>query len=202
MTVKPPSLEEQQAITRLKQGDLGGMEPLVKNYQARAVYAAYLIVRDMKLAEDIVQTAFLHATHHIHQFDAQRAFGPWFLRSVVNAAIKAAQQQQRFVSLEANADERLNPIITWMLDPQPGPDEIVETDETRRLVWAALEQLPPEQRAAIVMRHFLDMKESEMTQQLGRPLTTVRWWLRMAREKLRDLLRPLWLADHPEEKEG
>jgi len=41
-----------------------------------------------------------------------------------------------------------------------------------------------------------------MTQQLGRPLTTVRWWLRMARKKLRDLLRPRWLADHPGEKEG
>ena len=202
MTVKPPSLEEQQAITRLKQGDLGGMEPLVMNYQAQAVYAAYLIVRDMKLAEDIVQSAFLHAAHHIHQFDAQRAFGPWFLRSVVNAAIKAARQEQRFVALEADADDRLNPIITWMLDPRPGPDQIVETDETRRLVWAALEQLPPEQRAAIVMRHFLEMKESEMTQQLGRPLTTVRWWLRMARKKLKDLLRPLWLADHPGEKEG
>lgn len=201
MTVKPPGLEEQQAIKRLKQGDLDGMEPLVKIYQVQAVYAAYLIVRDEPLAEDIVQTAFLHAAHTIHQFDAQRPFGPWFLRSVIHAAIKAARQQQRFVALNEEGTDSPNPILAWMLDPQPGPDQIVETEETRRMVWAALEQLPPEQRAAIVMRHFLEMKESEMTQELGRPLTTVRWWLRVARNKLRSYLQSIWLADHPEEKE-
>lgn len=202
MTVKPPGLEEQQAINRLKQGDLGGMEPLVKNYQARAVYAAYLIVRDLKLAEDIVQNAFLNAARSIQQFDDRRPFGPWFLRSVVNAAIKAARQQQRFIPFEADADDTPNPMLPWMLDARPGPDQVVETDETRRLVWEALEKLPPEQRAAIVMRHFLDMNESDMTRLLGRPITTVRWWLRVARSRLRDLLRPLWLADHPEEREG
>lgn len=202
MTVKPPGLEEQQAINRLKQGDLDGMEPLVKIYQVRAVYAAYLITRDLKQAEDIVQSAFLQAALVIHQFDAQRAFGPWFLRSVINAAIKAARRQRRLVALDAEAEDDLKAISAWMLDPQPGPDQIVETEETCRLVWAALEQLSPEQRAAIVMRHFLDMKESEMTRQLGRPLTTIRWWLRVARSRLKGLLRPLWLADHPDEKEG
>jgi len=40
--VKTPSLEEQQAITRLKQGDLEGLEILVCRYQVKAVYAAYL----------------------------------------------------------------------------------------------------------------------------------------------------------------
>ena len=69
MTLKPPSLEEQQAISRLKQGDLGGLEILVRHYQVKAVYAAYLIVRDLKLAEDIVQSAFLQAAQKIHQFD-------------------------------------------------------------------------------------------------------------------------------------
>jgi RNA polymerase sigma-70 factor (ECF subfamily) len=171
-------LEEQQAITRLKQGDLGGMEPLVKIYQARAVYAAYLIVRDMKLAEDIVQSAFLHATQTIHQFDAQRAFGPWFLRSVVNAAIKAAWQEQRFVALETDADDSLNPIILWMLDPRPVPTRSSKRTKLAGWYGRRWKQLPPEQRATIVMRHFLEMKESEMTEQLGRPLTTVRWWLR------------------------
>jgi len=58
--------------------------------------------------------------------------------------------------LDEDTDNRLNPIILWMLDPLPGPDQIVETDETRQLVWEALEQLSPEQRAAIVMRHFLE----------------------------------------------
>ncbi len=198
MAVKTPSLEEQQAIVRLKQGDLRGMETLVKRYQMQAVYSAYLIVRDLKQAEDIVQSSFLHAAQKIHQFDERRPFGAWFLRSVVNAAIKVAKHQKRFVSLDSDTDEEVFPLMEWIIDPKPGPDQIIETEETRRLVWNALEQLSAEQRAAIIMRHFLDMNETEMTHELRRPLTTIRWWLRTARNRLKNMLRPFWQTDHPE----
>ena len=196
MIVKTPSLEEHRGVTRLKQGDLGGMEPLVKCHQVQAVYAAYLIVQDLKLAEDIVQTAFLHAAQKIDQFDQSRPFGPWFLRIVINAAIKAVKQQNRFLPLDGNPDEDKDPLIDWLLEPGPGPDQVVETEETRRIVWKALAQLSVEQRAAVIMRHFLGMKESEMTQELDRPLTTVRWWLRTARSRMRNTLRSFWQADH------
>jgi RNA polymerase sigma-70 factor, ECF subfamily len=198
VTVKTPSLEEQQAIFRLKQGDLGGLETLVQCYQVQAVYAAYLIVRDRKQAEDIVQSSFLQAAQKIHQFDECRPFGAWFLRSVVNAAIKVAKRQKRFVSLDNNTEDEVFPLMEWIIDPKPGPDQIIETEETRRMVWNALEQLSAEQRAAIIMRHFLDMNEIEMTHELHRPLTTIRWWLRTARNRLRNVLRSFWKTDHPE----
>jgi RNA polymerase sigma-70 factor (ECF subfamily) len=199
--VKTPDLEEQLAINRLKHGDLDGLETLVNCYQVKAVYAAYLIVRDMKLAEDIVQSAFLRAAQKIYQFDDRRPFAAWFLRSVVHAAIKADKQQKRLVPLDPHEDEESNPLIGWMLDPKPGPDQVIETAETRQMVWKAMESLSGEQRAAIIMRHFLEMNETEMTQKLGRPLTTVRWWLRTARNQLRERLRPFWKTDHQEENE-
>ena len=105
MTVKIPSLEEKLAIARLKQGDLDGMEALVKRHQVRAVSAAYLIVRDPKIAEDIVQEAFLSAAEKIDQFDESRPFGPWFLRSVINASTKAVRKQKRFIPLDGTGDE-------------------------------------------------------------------------------------------------
>lgn len=187
-----PSLEEKQSIARLKQGDLDGLEVLVKNYQVQAVWSAYLIVRDLKLAEDIVQDAFLRAVEKIGQFDESRTFGPWFLRSVINASIKAARQQKRMVSLNSNHTEEISSIATWLLDPKPGPEEITETEETRRLVWSALEQLKPEQRAAIIMHHFFEMNEAEITHELNRPITTVHWWLRTARNCLKEILQPFW----------
>jgi RNA polymerase sigma-70 factor (ECF subfamily) len=199
--MKFPSLEEQQAITRLKQGDLGGMETLVRHYQVQAVYAAYLIVRDLNLAEDIVQNTFIQTAQKIHQFDEHRPFGAWFMRSVVNAAIKADKQQRRFVPLDPHENGDIDPMIDWLLDPKPGPDQIIETEETRQMVWKALESLSVEQRAAIIMRHFLEMNETEMTQELSRPLTTIRWWLRTARNKLREALEPLWQMDHSDNDE-
>lgn len=201
-----PSIEEGQAIARLKRGDLSGLETLVRRYQVRAVYAAYLVVRDMDSAEDIVQEAFLHAAEKIEQFDMTRPFSAWFLRSVVNASIKAAGKQKRFVALGdaegGELDDETTRVARWLVDPDPCPEAVVETEETRRQVWQALGALTPEQRTAVILRHFLELSEAEMTQELDRPLTTVRWRLKTARNRLRDLLHPLrMLAPHEREDE-
>jgi RNA polymerase sigma-70 factor (ECF subfamily) len=134
-------MDEKQAITRLKHGDPNGLEALVRLYQLQALRAASLITGDCSVAEDIVQNAFLRAAERIGQFDAERPFGPWFLRIVVNDAIKAAQHQKRQVSLDD--DERGEPFD--LADPAPLPEELIETEETRQAVWRALGKLPPDQ---------------------------------------------------------
>ena len=131
-------MEERRAITRLKQGDLAGLETLVQTYQLPALRAAYLITGDAALAEDVVQTAFLTASQRIHQFDDTRPFGPWFIRSVVNAAIKAGRRQNRQVSLEAEENVEQQAWVTWLSDPHPSPEEAAETEETRQAIWQAL----------------------------------------------------------------
>src|SRR5512139_102189 len=90
-------MDELGAIDLLKEGDLQGLETLAQLYYFRAVKAAYLIVQDRAEAEDIVQDAFLHACEKIHQLSSDR-FGPWFLRSVVNASIKSARKQKSQLS--------------------------------------------------------------------------------------------------------
>jgi len=177
-------MEELQAIARLKQGDLSGLEALVKQYQALAVHTAYLIVADRALAEDIVQSAFLKAAKKIDQYDSQRPFRPWFLRMVVNDCIKAACRQKRVSSLDQPSDA----ILTWLTDPAPGPELLLEARELRQSVWDALRQIPPEQRAVIIQRHFLEMDEAEMVRELQRPPSTVKWWLHAGRERLKTLL--------------
>jgi RNA polymerase sigma-70 factor, ECF subfamily len=190
MAEKIVDVDERRAIARLKAGDLDGMEYLVHNHQQQALFTAYLIVGDWKAAEDLVQAAFLNAATKIDQFDGNKRFGPWFLRGVINAAIKAAQRQARLVSLQEEDDETIT-LRGLLLDPNPQPVEIVETHETRRMVWRAITQLTPQQRAVVVMRHFLDMDEVEITRIMDRPKTTIRWWLRAARGRLQTILSPL-----------
>jgi RNA polymerase sigma-70 factor (ECF subfamily) len=187
-------MEEREAIARLKRGDIGGLEALVHKYQVRAVRTAYLITRDRALAEDIVQAAFLRAYERIGQFDTGRPFGPWFLRSVVNDAIKATARRERQVSLEASPEGEGTSLANLLADPGPGPDDLVEAAELRQTVWAALGRLPPAQRAAIVLRYYLGLSEAEMADELACPPGTVKWRLHAARKRLRTLLRPLWSA--------
>lgn len=183
-------MDEKQAIARLKQGDLAGLEVLVRTYQLKAVRAASLITGSPAIAEDIVQNAFIRAGERIAQFDEQRPFGPWFLRSVVHDAIKAANRQKRQVSLDQQSEN-----TTFdLLDPTSLPEEQVETKEAAQAIWQALQKLPPNQRAAIIMRYYLGMQEDEMSRQLKSAPGTVRWWLYAARQRLAKLLlrfRPL-----------
>ena len=177
-------MDEKIAITRLKQGDLKGLEFLVQQYQVQAVHSAYLITGDRFLAEEIVQSVFLKLPGKIHQFDMQYSFGPWFFRIVVNDAIKAAKRQSRYIPLDTLSESVLN----WLNDPSQRPEVLAETRELRDAVWNAIQSLSPEQRAVIVQRHFLEMNESEMVKELRRPPSTIKWWLYTARERLRELL--------------
>jgi RNA polymerase sigma-70 factor, ECF subfamily len=87
-------MEERSAIERLKRGDIGGLEMLVRMHHTRAVRAADLIVRDRALAEDVVQSAFVRTYERIGQFELDRPFGPWFMRVVVNDAVKAVSRRE------------------------------------------------------------------------------------------------------------
>ena len=177
-------MDERRAIERLKGGDPGGLESLVKVHQVRAVRAAYLICRDRPLAEDVVQGAFVKAYERIETFDGRRPFGPWFTRMVVNDAIKAASRRERTTRYEGGSPEAL------LENPGTGPHELLEEAEERRRVWAALAKLPPAQRAAIVQRYYLGMSEAEMAGNEDSPPGTIKWRLHAARRKLSKLLRP------------
>lgn len=180
-------MEERAAIARLQAGQIAGLEVLVRAHYARAVRTAHLITRDRDLAEDVVQEAFLRAYERIGQFDAARPFGPWFLRSVANAAVTAAARRERHLSWEGLAAGETAPSAA---DPGPSVDDAVAGAETQQELWAALGRLPPAQRAVIVRRYYLDQSEQELARALACPPGTVKWRLHAARARLRALLRP------------
>ncbi len=88
-------MDDLQAIQRLKDGDIGGLEYLVARYQSKAVRTAFLITHDETLAEDVVQDTFVRIYHRINHFDLSCPFEPYLLRSVVNAALNVAQKADR-----------------------------------------------------------------------------------------------------------
>lgn len=180
---------DQLAITHLKQGNINGMAVLVQKYQVDAVHTALLIVHDHYLAEDIAQEAFIQAYRKIDQFDNSRPFRPWFLRIVINASLKAAQRQKRYMALTEADDGQFT--VEWLIDPGPGPENLVETAEMCESVWRALDILTPDQRAAVVLRYYLEQDEREMIRDLDKPLTTIKWWLHSARLRLRKFLLPV-----------
>jgi RNA polymerase sigma-70 factor, ECF subfamily len=189
-------VQEGDAIARLKRGDISGLEYLVRKYQVEAVRVAYMVCRDRPLAEDVAQTAFINVFERIGSFDETRPFRAWFLRSVVNAALTASTRGKRTVSLENTLRE--DDAALARLDP--ALEEGIDSAEVSAAISAALAQLPPQQRAAIVLRYYLGMNESEMSAHLNCAPGTGRWHLHMARRRLKKLL-PAWVRGMFEEPE-
>lgn len=181
-------MDERAAVERLKQGDIGGLEVLVKAHYVRAVRTADLILDDRALAEDVAQGAFVRAHEKIARFDSDRPFGPWFMKVVVNDAVMTARRRERrrgrTVRLEDDADAPLQ-----LADPEAGPEVLTEEEEQRRQIWSAVEKLPPAQRAAVVQRYYLGLSEAEMAANGSSPQGTIKSRLHAARRSLSKLLR-------------
>lgn len=178
-------MDEKEAIERLQRGDIGGLEYLVSRYQVAAVRTAYLVTHDLPQAQDVVQSAFLNAYERIGQFETGRPFGPWFFTSVLRAAIKAARERDRQIPYHDAPGEVADALL---VDDEHGPEAAGEQSETAREVWAALDKLIPEQRAAVIARYFLGLSQEETARALSAPLSTVKWRLHAARQRLRLLL--------------
>jgi RNA polymerase sigma-70 factor (ECF subfamily) len=183
--------EIHQAIQQIHQGDLGGLEFLARKYYTAAVRTAFLIVRDRAIAEDVIQSFFLAFPKKARSYDLQRPFEPWFFRSIVNAAIDAIAARPQEVSID-HLDEEQGWIEAWThsigLPTAIGPEEHLEMEEIRQMIWAALGQLSPRQRAAVIMRYYLEMNEQEMSRELGITRSNIKWILYTARGKLKELL--------------
>jgi len=176
-------MDDRQSIHRMKSGDIGGLELLVRRYQVKAVRAAFLVTQDAALSEDVVQETFVRLFQHIHHFDESRPFEPYLMRSVVNAALNAIRRDRKSTSLDADPV-----LLENLLEQAASVEAQVESAQLADEVLLALSELSPRQRAVIVQRYYLEMSEREMAQTLDAAPGTIKWLLNAARTRLRKLL--------------
>jgi RNA polymerase sigma-70 factor, ECF subfamily len=173
------------AIWRLKRGDVGGLETLVGQYQARAARTAFLILQDEAAAQDVVQDVFLKIHRDIRHFDEARPFEPYLLNSVVHAALNLVRRNRNFASLDGDLAE-----IESLLTSGDTPEAQAEANQRSQQILTALDKLSPRQRAVIVQRYYLEMSEKEMAESLNAAPGTIKWLLNAARARLREILNP------------
>lgn len=171
-------------MVQVQQGNTGALAQLVRRHQLEAVRAAYGIVLDQDSAEDVVQRAFIALWDYAKSFDPQRPFRPWFLRIVVNQALREVRRHRRLVPLASVAEQA---------DQQHSPEEQLAQRETYATLRQAIGALRPAQRAVIVQKYFLGLSEAEMSDVQGVPAGTIKSRLFTARQSLRQLLTG-WMA--------
>ena len=167
---------ERELVVSAQRGSREAFAALVRAYQRRAYAVARAIVLDHHDAEDAVQDGFLHAYRALARFRPGEPFGAWLHRIVANAALDL--QRRRKVRATGTLPET---VALPFHDP-------AESDELRRRLTAALEQLSDRQRSVIVLHDVEGFRHAEIGEMLGIPEGTARSDLHHARALLRRLL--------------
>jgi RNA polymerase sigma-70 factor (sigma-E family) len=142
ISVDAPSAE----VTRSEPG--GRLEELYVRHAPAALRLAYFLTGDRELAEDLVQDAFVRLAGRFRHLRLPDAFDAYLRRTIVNL----------FTSyLRHLRVERRNAAPRGTAERAHRDADLAERDA----MWTALQQLPPRQRAAIVLRYYEDLSERE-----------------------------------------
>lgn len=174
-------------MAQLAAGEVWVMEVLYDRY-ARLVFSMVLkILHDQELAEDIVQEVFVRVWRGADSFHAARGnFISWLLGIAHHRAIDELRRQGSRSRHAVIVDDE--DVLQSVPHPGDGPAEMAWITQQRQAVRTAMQQLPAEQRQTIELAYFGGLTQREIAAHTGTPLGTVKTRMRLALQKLRDLL--------------
>jgi RNA polymerase sigma-70 factor (ECF subfamily) len=171
--------EEHRLIRAAQDGDRSAFAALVESYWERLYRWLYHLTHDRHAAEDLAQETFLKAFAHLGRFRAGTNFRAWLFRIAHNAFAN----QQRAV-------RRREPLPAELPDPEQGPVEQALSREALRELAGAVNRLPSEYRAALLLRAEEGLSFRQVADVLHLTEETARWRVFKARQLLLSLLSP------------
>jgi RNA polymerase sigma-70 factor (ECF subfamily) len=164
---------DEELVARSQGGDLESFNQLVVRWE-RPIYAlAYRTIGREEDARDVCQETFLRAFRALKGFKGQAKFSSWLYRITLNLCRDWIRRERRTpvsqvpegVDLADMAGER---------GPVESIEELVARHDLSRVVAKAMEQLPEEQRTAIILKEYHGMTFQEIADLQGCPLSTVK----------------------------
>ena len=182
-------LDDEELMQRLAYRDLVAFRALYDRYGNLVYSAALRVVRDAQIAEDMVQEIFLRIWRKPESYVAQRGrFVTWLTSVTRNRAVDEVRSRgRRFRHETASPEEQERELPA---SEQDDPALTAELSDQRRLILAALTQIPAEQREIIELAYFGGLTQQEIADLLSQPLGTVKTRIRLGMQKLRAALTP------------
>ncbi len=186
--------DDRNLVGLARRGDREAFGTLVRRHQDRAFNLAYQMVRNREDALDISQEAFARAYASLASFKGDASFSTWLHRIVVNLAIDSLRRRERRGATSYDDARGTSQEGEVEHSAPDDPATALETKQVRALLARGIAQLPPAQRAVLVLREIEGMSYEDIARTVECNLGTVMSRLFYARRKLQQVLR-VHLAD-------
>lgn len=190
----PTIAADVELVRRAKAGDLAAFETLVSRHERQIYTLAWRLLQNQHDAEDVTQQAFLSALEGLAGFREEASFATWLNRIATYAALKVIRKRQGLdtVSLEATTEPSEDydsiPRPEYIADWRESPERLVERNEIRELLDAALIELDDKHRLVFLLRDVEGLSGAETAATLGLTEANVKVRLLRARLQLREHL--------------
>lgn len=162
-------------LEKVKNGDLNAFSELVLRHQKNLLRLALRVVRDLEVAEDVVQESFIKAYQKLHTFEGRASFRSWIFQIALNTAKN---------KLRARRTETLDMDDVNLAVESRAEGDMIQAD-LKRAVQAEVAKLPTKQRTALSLRIFDDLSFAEIADIMNCPYDTAKANYRHAILKLR-----------------
>jgi RNA polymerase sigma-70 factor (ECF subfamily) len=180
-------LEIQTLVERCRQGDELAWEALVRRFQRRVYAVAWNYMRNEDAARDMAQEVFIRVYRQLRKFKVEKSFLPWLLSVTRNACIDRLRRRKARPPAQDVPVEEGVPVAA----AGPTPEEEVETQWRKRLLYRALSRMSDSDREIIMLKDIQGLKLEEIAGMLALPLGTVKSRSNRARVALASRLRML-----------
>ncbi|MGL5006881.1 MAG: RNA polymerase sigma factor RpoE [Plesiomonas sp.] len=184
-------LTDQVLVERVQQGDKRAFNLLVTRYQHKV---AGLVSRYVPQGDvpDVVQESFIKAYRALASFRGESAFYTWLYRIAVNTAKNyLVAQGRRPPSSDVDAEDAENFEVGGALKEISNPENLMLSEELKRVVFSAIEALPDDLKMAITLRELDGLSYEEIASIMDCPVGTVRSRIFRAREFIDSKIQPL-----------
>jgi RNA polymerase sigma-70 factor (ECF subfamily) len=173
-----PAADEQQLISRAREGNQEAFRVLVERHMKHAYNVAFGFVGNHEDAAEVALEAFVRAHRALPSFRENSGFGTWLHRIVLNLAMNQARRNR------TRAEREVRPSSVTPQDAPSGGDAPGE-EEMRRHIERALHELPTLQRAVVILRHMDGLSTKQVSRILCCSEGTVKTHLFRGLRKLR-----------------
>lgn len=182
-----------ELIEASKQGNLDAFEELVVLYQDRVYTHCIHLTNNEHDAQDLAQDVFIQAYKSIGSFRNEADLGTWLHRIAVNQWINICRKNRKIIAFSLN-----DPLQTTegelnreLAATDETPQEKVEQNEMRELLYAAMNQLPADFKTALVLREMEGYSYDEIAALLNCSLGTVKSRISRGRKALKSELKAI-----------